>query len=156
LSFAFLPGNAFCGKVYLGADTQIMVVILDLISSGAARPESLNGILAIDSTYYIAGIEVFRKGGKVAGKVIEYSQAGHLGKAGFLKIRIDSLQTAVGKMVAVRPLELSAAGKAQKLKAYLMLPLLGYGYFVKGTDAVLGQKGQKISVRTVKFEEIEF
>jgi hypothetical protein len=147
---------AFSGKVYIGADTQVGVILLDSISTSLPRPQSFDGILVIDSSYNVAGVEVFKKGAKASATVISYSGAGHLGKGGSIKIRIDSLQTVTGKMVAVRPLELSVTGKGKKLKAYLMLPLLGYGYFIKGEDATLGHKGQVFHLRTAKFEEINF
>jgi hypothetical protein len=155
--FAFLwPEPAICGKIYVAADTKIELILKTPISTSDEKPPLLSEIMEISSSDSIAGIEVFRKGGRIFGEITEFSKPGHLGKAGSLKIRIDSLQTVQGKIVVIKPVSLSASGKSKRLKAFLMLPLLGSGYFVKGSDAVLGEKGMIIPVRTAKFEEITF
>jgi hypothetical protein len=156
LSAAFLFEDGFCGKVYLSADTKIDISLKSPISTKDPRPESIGAIFEVVSADSAAGIEVFRKGCRVFGRIVEFKQAGHLGKAGTLKISIDSVQTIQGKAVAVKSLFLSAQGKGKKLKAYMMLPLLGAGYFIKGDEAVLDAPPQPIPVHTLKFEEIAF
>jgi len=157
LSLALLvPGSGICGKVYLGADTKVEIILKTPLTTVDDKPPVFAELIEIASSDTVAGIEVFRKGGKVFGEIQVFTKPGHLGKAGKIKIKIDSLQTVQGKAVAVKPIDLSASGKSKRLKAYLMLPLLGSGYFVKGDDAVLGEKGQIIPVSTAKFEEITF
>jgi hypothetical protein len=145
-----------CGKVYIAADKTIDLLFKVPLTTKLDNPPALTDIIEIASSDTVAGIQVLRKGGKVFGAIVDFARPGHLGKAGSLKIRIDSLQTALGRNVALKTLVLSATGKSKKLKAYLMLPLLGAGYFVKGGDAVLAEKDQRITVRTARFEEINF
>jgi hypothetical protein len=148
--------RAHCGQVYLSADSQVEIVMKTPIGTKDEKPKSLGEYLEIAANDSSAGIEIFKKGGKVFAELITFERPGGLGKAGSLQIRIDSLQTVQGKRIAVKPVVLSAEGKAKKLKAYLMIPLLGYGFFVKGEHAVLGEPGKTILVRTARFEEIRF
>jgi hypothetical protein len=154
LSLFYQSGH--CGKAYLSADTKVDITIKSPISTKDPQPKSLIGIIEIASSDSAAGVEIFRKGGKVAGRILEYKGAGHIGKPGALKIALDSLETVQGRMVAIKPFFLSADGKGKRLKACLMLPLLGAGYFVKGSDAILAAPPTPITVRTAKFEEITF
>jgi hypothetical protein len=156
LFLALFYQNGYCGKAYLSADTKVDITIKSPISTKDPRPQSLIGVIEIASNDSAAGVEIFRKGGKVFGRILEYKGAGHIGKPGALKIVIDSLETVQGKVIAIKPFFLSASGKGKRLKACLMLPLLGVGYFVKGSDAILAAPPTPISVRTAKFEEITF
>ncbi len=156
ISATIWPSDGQCGKVYVGAETKVDVLFKAPLSTSEDKPQDLSAILEIAKSDTVAGIEVFRKGGKVYGEVLEYVKPGHLGKPGSIRVRIDSLQTVQGRNIGVKPLGFSAVGKARKVRAYLMLPLLGYGYFVKGGDALLGEAGQVIPVRTAKFEELGF
>jgi hypothetical protein len=146
----------YCGKAYMSANTKVDITIKTPISTKDQKPSSLKGIIEIASADSSAGVEIFRKGGQVFGRIVEFAKAGNLGKPGALRIILDSLETVQGKIVAIKPLPLSAVGKGKKLKAYLMLPLFGAGYFVKGSDAILEARPEPITVQTAKFEEITF
>ncbi len=150
-------GNGHCGKVNVGAGTKIDLVLKAPITTKSEQTPSLSTLFEIASADSSAGVEIFRKGGRVYGQMMKFERPGHMGNPGRIQVRIDSVQTSKGKILAVKPLILSAEGKAKKLKAYLMLPLLGYGYFfVKGGHATLGEPGQIMQVSTAKFEEIVF
>jgi hypothetical protein len=151
------PREAVCGKVNIAAGTKVAIHLKAPVSTENEAPSNLASIFEIASSDSMAGIEVFKKGGRVIGRVVEFKKPGRLGKPGEVQVRVDSLETVWGKLIAVRPVTLSVVGKAKKLKAYLTLPLLGYGYFfVKGGHAVLGAADQEYQVLTAKFEEITF
>jgi hypothetical protein len=155
LSAAVRDGH--CGKVNVGAGTKVNLILKAPITTKSEKAPDPAVIIEVASTDSLAGVEIFRKGNRIYGSVLKFDRPGHLGKPGSIRVRIDSVQTSKGMVIAVKPLTLSAEGKAKKLKAYLTLPFLGYGYFfVKGGHATIGEPGQILQVSTAKFEEIVF
>jgi hypothetical protein len=79
-----------------------------------------------------------------------------LGGGGKIEIRIDSVQTALAKNIDVESTLLKAKGKSKRLKAILMLPILGYGILVRGDQAELGKQNDTLILKTSELEQISF
>lgn len=151
-----LISPAFGGKIYIPEGKQVSIKFTNDISTESGQIPKLNDIAEIASPDTIGGIVVFQPGCKIFGD-IKMKKPGHLGKPGNLRIQIDSVQTIQGKIVPIKqPLVLSITGKANKKKALIMLPLLGYGYFVKGDHAILKVKDKIITAKIARMEEIDF
>ncbi|NLI15093.1 MAG: hypothetical protein GX409_02280 [candidate division Zixibacteria bacterium] len=154
--FTFHFSPVFGGKIYIQAGKQIDIKFISDISTETEQPMRLEQIAEVASEDTIAGVIVFKPGCKIFGE-IKANKPGHLGKPGNLRVRIDSVQTVQGKTVPIRqPLVLSITGKSHKRKALMMLPLLGYGYFIKGEHAILKVKDKIITAKTARMEEINF
>ena len=157
-SILFLYSDGYCDKINLSAGSKIKIRYKKQLTTESVKIQSLSNIMEVVSGDVVAGIEVFRPEAKVYGEVLTHKKPGRLGKPGYIKVRIDSVEAIGGSNIAVKPIPLSATGKSKRLKAYLLLPLLGYGYFfVKGGHAMLGEDQEKIiTVKTARFEEIHF
>lgn len=146
----------FGGKIYIQEGKQIDIKFKADISTESDQIPKLEDIAEVASSDTIAGIIVFQPGCKVFGD-ISMKKPGHLGKPGSLRARIDSVQTVQGKIVPIRqPLVLSISGNGHRKKAFMMLPLLGYGYFIKGDHAILQVKDKTIAAKIARMEEISF
>ena len=148
--------TAYCDKININAGREIKVKYKSKLSTEIEKSKNLSEILEIAHNISVAGIDVFKAGGTVYGKVLKFNKPGRLGKPAVIKVRIDSVQAISGKNIAVKPVPLSAQGKSKRLKAYLLLPLLGYGYFIRGGHALLGSDEIELTVKTLRFEEITF
>jgi hypothetical protein len=147
---------AFGGKIYIQEGKQIGIKFKADISTESDQEPKFGDIAEVASSDTIAGIVVFQPGCKVFGD-IKLKKPGHLGRPGSLRVQIDSVQTIQGKMIAIKqPLVLSLTGKSNKKKALLMLPLLGYGYLIKGDHAILQEKDKIIPAKTARLGEINF
>jgi hypothetical protein len=157
-AFIFLTcGKGFCDKVNLSAGSKIEIRYKRSLTTRSDKPPSTDKIFEVAAGDTIASIEIFHPGSRVFCRIIEFDKPGHLGKPGFIQLQIDSVEAVGGRNIAVVPIQLSARGQSKKLKACLFLPLLGYGYFIKGGQAALGDDGQKIiTVKTARYEEIHF
>jgi hypothetical protein len=128
--YIIVPAVAFCGKVYIPKGTEIPVKFKsDITSDRGSKPSSL---------------DIFHK------------KPGLLGGGGEIEIRIDSVQTALGKNIKVDSESLKAKGKSKRLKALLMLPILGYGILIRGDHAELGRQDDTITLKTSELEQISF
>lgn len=146
----------FGGKIYIQEGKQIGIKFISDISTESDQIPKLEDIAEVASSDTIAGIIVFKPGCKIFGD-IKVKKPGRLGKPGSLRAQIDSIQTVQGKVVPVRqPLVLSITGKSHRKKAYMMLPLLGYGYLIKGEHAILSIKDKVITAKIARMEEINF
>ena len=144
------------GKIYIQEGKQIGIKFNDDISTESDQIPKLGDIAEVASSDTIAGVIVFQPGCKIFGD-ITMKKPGHLGKPGSLRAQIDSVQTVQGKIVPIRqPLVLSITGKSNRKKAFMMLPLLGYGYLVKGDHAILQVKNKIITAKIARMEEINF
>jgi hypothetical protein len=99
---------------------------------------------------------VIRQGDAVYCEIIKFKKPGLLGGGGEIEIRIDSVQTALGKNIKVDSESLKAKGKSKRLKALLMLPILGYGILIRGDHAELGRQDDTITLKTSELEQISF
>jgi hypothetical protein len=146
----------FGGKIYIQEGKQIGIRFKADISTDSDQAPKFGDIVEVASSDTIAGVVVFQPGCKVFGD-IKLKKPGHLGKPGSLRVQIDSVQTIQGKIIPIKqPLVLSLTGKSNRKKALLMLPLLGYGYLVKGDHAILQEKDKTIPAKTARLEEINF
>jgi hypothetical protein len=154
--FWLFSSPIFGGKIYIQEGKQIGIKFKTDISTESEQVPKFGEIAEVASSDTIAGVVVFQPGCKVFGD-IKFKKPGHLGKPGSLRVQIDSVQTIQGKMIPIKqPLVLSITGKSNKKKALLMLPLLGYGFLVKGDHAVLQEKDKIIPAKTARLEEIIF
>ncbi|MCD6161525.1 MAG: hypothetical protein J7K40_03810 [candidate division Zixibacteria bacterium] len=148
---------AYCDKINVSAGREIKIKYKSKLSTELEQSKKLSDILEISQNVAIGGIDVFKAGGTVYGEIIKFKKPGRLGKPAVIKVRIDSVQAIGGKNIRVKPVSLSAKGKSKKLKACLLLPLLGYGYFfVRGGHALLGSDEIELTVKTARFAEIAF
>ena len=147
---------AYCDKININAGREIKIKYKSKLSTELEKSKNLSNVLEIAQNVSVAGIDVFKAGGIVFGEILKFKKPGRLGKPAVIKVRIDSVQAISGKNIAVKPVPLSAKGKNKRLKAYLLLPLLGYGYFIRGGHALLGSDEIELTVKTMRFEEITF
>ena len=154
--FSVYCPQANCGKVNLPAGMEIGLKFKNPLSTKSETAPPLNDIIEVAVGDTIAGVGVLARGGRVYGRVIEFKKPRSVGRGGSIKIELDSIQTVLGKNIQIKPIILSARGKNKRTKAIPLLLLLGYGFFVKGEHAVLGEQEKAITVRTAKFEELVF
>ena len=155
-SHLFFALEAFCGKVYIPQGTEISVKFKADLTTKSDNIPSGTEIFEVATNQKITGVEAIRQGGSVYCEIIKFKKPGFLGSGGEIEIRIDSIQTALGKNIKVDNKLLIAKGKNKKLKAFLMLPVLGYGFFIKGDHAQLGRQNDVINLKTSEFETINF
>lgn len=148
--------TAYCDKININAGREIKIKYKSKLSTELDKSKNLSDVLEIAQNISVAGIDVFKAGGTVYGEILKFKKPGRLGKPAVIKVRIDSVQAINGKNIAVKPVPLSVKGKSKRLKAYLLLPLLGYGYFIRGGHALLGSDEIELTVKTARFEEITF
>jgi hypothetical protein len=154
--YIIVPAVAFCGKVYIPKGTEIPVKFKsDITSDRGSKPSSLD-IFQVASNQKISGVGVIRQGDAVYCEIIKFKKPGLLGGGGEIEIRIDSVQTALGKNIKVDSESLKAKGKSKRLKALLMLPILGYGILIRGDHAELGRQNDTITLKTSELEQISF
>lgn len=154
--YIIVPAVAYCGKVYIPQGTEIPVKFkIDITSDRGSKPSSLE-ILEVASNQKISGMGVIRQGDAVYCEIIKFKKPGLLGGGGEIEIRIDSVQTALGKNIKVESESLKAKGKSKRLKALLLLPALGYGILIKGDHAELGKQNDTVILKTSELEQISF
>lgn len=154
--FIFLPPVLHAGKVYIPKGTEITAKYRLTLSTELKNEPTASEIFEIASDQKISGIKVIRQGDSVYCEIIEFKKPGLLGGGGAIEIRIDSIQTAMGKNIRVESETLKTKGKSNRLKAILMLPLLGYGILVKGEPAELGRQNDTVILKTSQLEQITF
>lgn len=158
LIFAFIlvPGEAYSGKVYIPSGTEIQAKFKADITSDRGIKPSGTDIFEVAANQKISGVGVIRQGDAVYCEIIKFKKPGLLGGGGEIEIRVDSIQTALGKNIEVESKILKAKGKSKRLKALLMLPVLGYGILIKGDHAELGKQNDTITLTTSELEQISF
>ncbi|UCE65153.1 MAG: hypothetical protein JSU85_09760 [Candidatus Zixiibacteriota bacterium] len=154
--YLFFPPAVHAGKVYISKGTEIPAKYRLTLSTELKNKPAESEIFEIASDQKISGIGVIRQGDAVYCEIIEFKKPGLLGSGGAIEVRIDSIQTALGKNIKVESITLKAKGKSKRLKAFLMLPVLGYGILVKGDQAELGRQNDIISLKTLELEAISF
>ena len=154
--YIIFPSTVYSGKVYISKGTEIPVIYKLTLSTELKNQPAASEIFEIASDQKISGIGVIRQGDAVYCEIIKFKKPGLLGSGGEIEIRIDSIQTALGKNIRVESKSLKAKGKSKRLKAILMLPLLGYGILVKGDQAELGKQHDTINLKTSELEQITF
>lgn len=147
---------AVCGKVYIPQGTEITVKFKSDITTASGIEPSGTDIFEAASNLKISGVDVIRQGDKVFCRVIKFKKPGLLGGGGAIEIRVDSVQTSLGKNIGVETSSLTAKGKSKRLKALLMLPVLGYGILIKGDHAKLGGQNDTVILKTPRLERITF
>jgi hypothetical protein len=147
---------AFAGKVYIPKGTEISVSYKVDISTGAKSRPAGDEILEIAADQTISNVKYLKKGGKVYCDIIKFKKPGLLGGGGTIEIRVDSVQTTLGKNISVENQILKAQGKSKKLKAIGMLPLLGYGLLVKGDHAKLAKRGETVVLKIPELISISY
>lgn len=147
---------AFGGKVYIPQGTEIQAKFkADITTETGMKPSGME-ILEVAADQKISGIGVIRQGDKVFCEVIKFKKPGLLGGGGAIEVKIDSIQTALGKNIKTESKTLTAIGKSKRLKAILMLPVLGYGILIKGDHAELGKQNGTVTLKTSELELITF
>jgi hypothetical protein len=154
--YLFFTPQTYGGKVYVPKGTEISVKYkLNLTTEMAPKPYG-GEIFEVASKQVISGIEVFQAGGEVFCEITKFKKPGLLGGGGEIEIRIDSVKTTLGKNIAVESQILKSKGKNNRLKAILMVPILGYGFLVKGEHAELGKPNETIILKTAELNSITF
>lgn len=154
--YLIFPSTVYSGKVYISKGTEIQAKYkLNLSTELKNQPAAIE-IFEIASNQKISGIGVIRQGDAVYCEIVKFKKPGLLGGGGAIEIRIDSIQTALGKNIKVESITLKAEGKSKRLKAILMLPILGYGILIKGDQAELGKQNDTITLKTAELEQIAF
>ena|GEM_PF-1757609 len=154
--YLLFPSTLYAGKVYIPKGTEIPVSYKLTLSTELKTQPAAGEIFEIAADQKISGIGVIRQGDAVYCEIIKFKRPGSLGSGGTIEIRVDSIQTALGKNIEVEGKLLRAKGKSKKLKAILMLPLLGYGILIKGEPAELGKQNDTIILKTSELEQITF
>jgi len=154
--FLLTTSQTYGGKVYIPKGTEISVKYkLNLTTEMAPKPSG-GEIFEVASKQVISGIEVFQLGGEVFCEITKFKKPGLLGGGGEIEIRIDSVMTTLGKNIAVENQILKCKGKSNRLKAILMIPVLGYGFLVKGEHAELGKPNETIILKSSELNSISF
>jgi len=147
---------AVCGKIYIPQGTEITVKFkTDITTESESEPPGTD-IFEAASNLKISGVEVIRQGDKVFCRIIEFKKPGLLGGGGAIEVKVDSVQTSLGQNIDVETRSLTAKGKSKRLKAILMLPVLGYGILIKGDNAKLGGQNDTVILKTSQLERITF
>lgn len=154
--FIFFPPVLHAGKVYIPKGTEIPAKYRLTLSTELKNKPAESEVFEIASNQKISGINVIRQGDTVYCEIVKFKKPGLLGGGGAIEVRIDSIQTALGKNIRVESETLMAKGKSKRLKAILMLPLLGYGILVKGEPAELGRQNETVILKTSELEQINF
>jgi hypothetical protein len=152
----FFTSVNYAGKVYIPKGTEIPAKYRLTLTSELKEKPTGNEIFEIASDQKISGIGVILQGDAVYCEIIKFKKPGLLGGAGEIEVRVDSIQTALGKNIKVESKILKAKGKNKRLKAILMLPLLGYGILIKGDQAELGKQNDTVILKTSQLEKIAF
>lgn len=157
IAFSLAPFSAaISGKVYIPQGTDIQVKFKADITTGADIKPLDTEILEIAADQKFSGINVIRQGDKVFCRIIKFKKPGLLGGGGAIEVRVDSVQTALGKNIGVESKTLTAKGKSKRLKALLLLPALGYGILIRGDHAELGRQNDTVTLKTSELEQISF
>ena len=151
-----LPSIAYCGKVYIPKGTEIPVKFKITFSTELEDIPTDDEIFEVASNQVISGIKVIQQGGKAYCKTIKFKKPGFLGGGGAIEVRIDSIKTTLGRNIHMESKTIKSQGKSKRLKALLMLPVLGYGFLIKGEHAELGKQNDTIILQTSKLETISF
>jgi len=153
--FVFIPAGS-CGKAYIPKGTEIAISYKINLSTELKEKPTATEIFEIAANQTISGIEVIQQGGKVFCEITDFKKPGLLGGAGFIEVRIDSVRTALGRNITVEAKILNSQGSSKRLKALLMLPILGYGLLVKGEHAELGKQNETVILKTSELNSISF
>lgn len=156
MAYLILPSLAYCWKVYIPQGTEIPAKYKLTLTTELKNKPAENEVFEITSNQKISGIGVIRQGDKVFCEIIKFKKPGFLGGAGAIEVRIDSIKTALGRNIQIETKTIKSKGKNKRLKALLMLPVLGYGFLIKGEHAELGKQNDTIILRTSKLEVISF
>jgi len=154
--YMMASSTAYCGKVYIPKGTEISVKYKINLSTELKSKPAADEVFEIASSQLISGIEVIQSGGEVFCEVTKFKKPGLLGGAGEIEVRIDSVRTALGKNITVQSKIFKCKGKNSRLKAILMLPILGYGLLIKGEHAELGKQNETVDLKTLELNSISF
>ena len=136
----------FSQTVLIPEKTEVKVLIEPAFTT-AIDPEKQKTQFKIAEPVDLFGVVVFVTADPVKASITEFNKRGHLGKPGKIAVTIEAIQAGDGAMIPVKPKRISHRGESKKTLAYLLLPLLGAGYFIKGGDAAIPQ-GDTVVVAT--------